>query len=331
LVAIIALLNRAVDRLWRQADNVRLVLDTEPAGVIAVDARGRIVLVNREAEQQFGYRRDELIGQPVELLVPESLRQQHAAFREAFLAQPEARAMGAGRDLQGRRKDGSVVPIEVGLNPIERDGVTGALATIVDISERQAAERRQTILVQEVRHRAGNLLAIVQAVARQTIPKEASRDFLAALASLARTQDLFLGSTVGTLAQIIELELAAFRERVQVEGCDVTLTPRAGQDLVLIVHELATNAIKYGALSVATGTVRVSGRAENGRLTFVWQEQGAPAVAPTALQPGFGQTILQDLARSFCDEVNVAFEPPGLRYTLTVDLRRISKVVGLAS
>ncbi len=91
-----------------------------------IDAAGRIVLVNRKTAAIFGYEAEELIGQPVEVLVPARVREAHPGFRAKFLFSPSTRAMGAGRDLYGVRKDGSEVPVEIGLNPIETDeGVSG--------------------------------------------------------------------------------------------------------------------------------------------------------------------------------------------------------------
>lgn len=106
------------------------------------DVTGRIVLVNREIERLFGYSREELLGQSVELIVPERFRSLHPGFRAGFQAEPKVRAMGAGRDLYGRRKDGSEVPIEIGLTPVATEEGLFVLASIVDISARRRAEAR---------------------------------------------------------------------------------------------------------------------------------------------------------------------------------------------
>jgi PAS domain S-box-containing protein len=118
----------------------RLAVEACPSGIVMVDAAGQIVMVNAKTEQMFGYSRQELIGQGVDILVPTRFRGKHPAFRSVFAANPGARPMGAGRDLFGRRKDNSEFPVEVGLNPIEtHDGCT-VLSIIVDISERKQAE-----------------------------------------------------------------------------------------------------------------------------------------------------------------------------------------------
>src|SRR5439155_17789215 len=100
-------------------EKFRLVTEASPSGVILVDDRGHIVLVNSQIEKLFGYRREELVGKLVDILVPERFASEHPAHRAEFLAAPTARAMGAGRELFGRRKDGSEFPVEIGLNPIQ--------------------------------------------------------------------------------------------------------------------------------------------------------------------------------------------------------------------
>ena len=115
----------------------RLIVETSPSGVLVVDGARRIVLVNRRTEEMFGYPRVELIGQPLEILVPDRLREAHPVHVAAFLAAPEARPMGAGRDLFGRHKDGSEVAIEIGLNPVDAPGGPFTVASIIDITERK--------------------------------------------------------------------------------------------------------------------------------------------------------------------------------------------------
>ena len=108
--------------------------------MIMVNAKGRITLVNTQAETVFGYAREELIGHPIEMLVPERFRSHHVDDRHGYFGDARARPMGAGRELFGRRKDGSEVPVEIGLNPIHTSEGLLVLASIIDISERKQAE-----------------------------------------------------------------------------------------------------------------------------------------------------------------------------------------------
>ena len=125
----------------KQADEkFRLAVEASPSGIVLVDGEGRIVLVNTQTEKMFGYSRAEMIGRPVEILVPERFRSLHPGHRAKFLAAPEARAMGAGRELFGLRKDSTEFPVEIGLSPIKTpDGIL-VLSSIVDITARKQAE-----------------------------------------------------------------------------------------------------------------------------------------------------------------------------------------------
>ncbi len=121
---------------------LRAAVESAPSGLLMIDAAGRIVLVNRQIEVLFGYPREELLGQPVEMLVPVALREDHERFRAEFFENPKVRAMGAGRNLYGKRKDGSQVPVEIGLTPVATEEGLFVLSSVVDISERRRAEAR---------------------------------------------------------------------------------------------------------------------------------------------------------------------------------------------
>ena len=128
-------------------DLFRLATESSLSGVVLVNEQGHIILVNSQVEKLFGYRREELVGRPVDILVPERFAGHHPAHRAKFIAAPTARAMGAGRELFARRKNGSEFPVEIGLNPIQTpDGIV-VLTTVVDITARKKAE------VEALRHR----------------------------------------------------------------------------------------------------------------------------------------------------------------------------------
>ena len=121
-------------------ERFRRVVEAAPSAMIMVNQEGQITLANLQAEKTFGYSREELLGRPIEMLVPERLRSGHQGFRHDYLCDPQARPMGAGRELFGRRKDGSEVPVEIGLSPIHTSKGPLVLASIVDITERKLAE-----------------------------------------------------------------------------------------------------------------------------------------------------------------------------------------------
>ncbi len=128
--------------LLRSERRFRAAVESSPAAMVMVDQAGKIVMVNCQLERVFGYTRDELVGRPVEMLIPERYRAGHSDFRASFFAGPQQRPMGEGRDLYGLKKDGSEVPVEIGLNPIETEEGLMVLAAIVDISERRLNENQ---------------------------------------------------------------------------------------------------------------------------------------------------------------------------------------------
>jgi PAS domain S-box-containing protein len=130
---------------------LRAAVESSPSGLLMMDAQGNVVLVNREVERLFGYSREELLGRPVEMVIPERFRHGHTGFRGGFMADPKVRAMGAGRDLYGLRKDRTEVPIEIGLTPVATEDGMFVLASIVDITARKRAEDDRRQLEEELR------------------------------------------------------------------------------------------------------------------------------------------------------------------------------------
>lgn len=143
---------KAAEQTLRESEAMlHLVVESTPNALVMLDDLGRITLANSTAERMFGYAREELMGQPVEILIPERLRLNHPEYRRGFMADPKARPMGAGRDLFGRRKDGTEIPVEIGLSPITTGEGVRVLAAIVDITGRKRAEQELKAFAENLR------------------------------------------------------------------------------------------------------------------------------------------------------------------------------------
>jgi PAS domain S-box-containing protein len=332
-IALVILLNKSIEDVVAQERNIRALVEGAPNGIVVVDEQGIIRRLNKSAEALFGYDRSELVGQKVERLLPQAKRVEHLAYRREYIQDPSPRLMGAGRDLTALRKDGAELPVEIGLSPVSRDHKTAVVATVVDISERKAAQDKQKFLVRELEHRSQNLFSVIQSIAARSLVEgktltEAKEIFEGRLMALSRAHSMLAEAawTGAPLDQIIKNELRAFADHVSVNGCELLVNTPAAQQLALIVHELATNAAKYGALSAPTGSVIIAGKVEsvNGEQVFAmeWRESGGPPVRRPR-RKGFGSAILVEGAKKFGRHAELRFEPQGLSYELRLSLSSI--------
>lgn len=338
-----ALLEQRVEartkELSEATERFRSLFEHAPVAMLMADEAGSVRLVNTGAEQLFGYSRDELVGQSVDnLLLPER-RHEHQALRAAFNEAPAARPMGFGRDLHGRHKNGREIPVEIGLNPLGVDGKTFVVASIVDISARRQADERVQFVMRELTHRSKNLLAVIQAIARRTAASSADvqafhSNFGERLQGLARSHDLLVARNWegAPIEDLVRSQLALLEGteagRIMIDGPSMMLFPGAAQYLGLALHELATNAAKYGALAGSAGKVRVTWEAredanQGQRLVFSWQESGGP-VASQSDRKGFGHVVLEEVVPGmFGGTAAVAFGAEGMTWTLDAPLDKI--------
>jgi PAS domain S-box-containing protein len=334
IIAVAALLHKAIDQLAEQERNIRSLIETVPTGIVVVEQDGRIQLINSSAERLFGYTRQELLGGSVDSLLPERLAPAHARHRRVFNGKPQARAMGLGLDLSGRRKNGSEFAAEIGLSPFSRDKRKYTLATVIDVSERRRAQEREKLLARELQHRTQNLFSVIQAIASRSFGEgrtvaESKADFDGRLRALATAnkalaRDAWDGAP---LLEIVTAGISGFPSSVEVAGCDIVVSSQAAQKFALVVHELATNAVKHGALSSPEGRVAITGTVEpcvdGDEFVFSWTERGGPAVVAPSRR-GFGSVILEDMAKSAGDQIELEYLPEGLRYQLRTPLATIT-------
>lgn len=299
-------------------------LDAVPAGAIAVNEQGTILALNTEVVHQFGYEPAELLGRTVEILVPASLRGGHAAMRSQPFGSERTRTMGAGRPLHGQRKDGSVFPVEVGLRAVQAGGSQFVLAVVSDRSDHvrattsEAHEKvlglelaHQEVVAREMGHRVKNLMATVAALislsarGAQT-PKEMEESLRGRILALSSVIDLAFKSSAAphgalSIEDILRAVLAPFMwtnvesGRVSLSGPKLTVGQRGSEVLALVFHELATNAIKYGALQHPDGKLFIDWHEADAGLELSWREEAYQLDITIPPAKGFGTILISRL------------------------------------
>jgi two-component system CheB/CheR fusion protein len=252
-------------------------------------------------------------------------------------------------DVQRVQRGGEVLERDLALKDRSRDFVmrirpyrtsqnvaAGVVITFVDITERKRAEQ-QLLFSRELQHRTNNLLAVIQSIAAQSLSgthslAEARAAFTARLHALANANALLIGEDWqgASLEDVIARELASFVSRASLKGPPLELTPSATQGFALVIHELATNAAKFGALSTPGGQVAirwsVEQRGENPRFSFSWQESGGPRVTAPE-RNGFGTTLLTSALGGEATP-HLEYAPQGLHFTLEGPLSAVARERG---
>lgn len=298
-------------------------------GIGEVDREGRFLRTNEQFREITGFSAEELAGRTFfDLTHPEDV----AEDRELFDKQWAGEIDSYTREKRYICKDGRTVWIELAASIVR--GGNGAssygVRIVRDVSERKQAEEYQRLLLNELNHRVKNTLAVVQGIAHQTfagdsVPPEMLESFQGRLAALAAAHELLIRRKWAPtpMRQLIEEALRPFggpENRLTIGGEEVLLPPQTSLTLVLAMHELATNAFKYGALSSREGRVAIEWSARNGRLTLKWAESGGPPVAPPQSR-GFGTRLLQQaLAREMSGAVDIQFHSGGVVCTIEAPL-----------
>lgn len=311
-------------------DVLTLVADS----VICTDEDGRILVFNPAAEQSFGYSASEVIGQRVEMLLPERHRTDHVRQVRSFASEDGSatRLMGHRREVWGRRKNGDEFPAEA---MVSRQMVEGRMILTVvhrDITERKELEVLREAAAREIDHRMRNLLSVFGALVSLTAASAKNvEDFKESLTgrlkALAATQNAlrFDAQHRTDLSELFHAELQQYRTpdgaNVMIEVPPFPVAPKAAQILALAIHELATNSAKYGALRDAAGRVTVTSAFEgegDSRLSIQWLESGGPPVeAPT--RKGFGTDLITQLVqRALRADVALDYRPEGLVCRMTL-------------
>lgn len=320
---------RMEDRLRDSEGHMRELLEALPAAIYTTDPTGLITFYNKAAVEMSGrtpqpgdewcvtWRLYDTDGAPLP----------HDQCPMAVALKEDRPVRGA--EAVAERPDGTRVPFIPFPTPLhDANGkLIGAINMLVDITERKQAESRQKVLIDELNHRVKNTLATIQSLARQTALhsdslESFSNQFESRLIALARAHDLltkrhWVDVPLGTLAREVLSPLTVeAAEQVTLDGRPVDLHPRAALSFTMVLSELATNATKYGSLSVPTGALSVTWRLEENvartMLHVDWEERGGPAVTPPTRR-GFGTRLMQRSIEGDLDgEFDLAFEPDGV-------------------
>ena len=295
------------------------VIESSHDAIITKSLDGIITSWNTGAEQMFGYKPGEVIGKSVTILIPPD----HENEEPAILARLRRGERVDHYETIRVRKDGTPLDISLTISPVKdaTGTIIGASKIARDITARKQADAQIKYLARETEHRTKNILATVQAVVQLTNGEnvaEFKKSIEGRIQALANVHRLFVESrwAGAELHELVGEELAPYRRgdgtRISIEGPKLLLEPNAAQTLAVVCHELATNAAKYGALSVADGRVVVAWNyTSDGRLVLRWNETGGPPVT-TPTREGFGTRVVGKMVQQSKGEVRFDWRPEGL-------------------
>ena len=320
--------------LVRAQADLRLLLDAAAEGFYCVDRAGRATLCNTGFLRMLGYEREQdVLGKDMHDLIHRSLPEGFSHDKDDC---PVLRTARNGThahvaDEHYRRRDGRGLPVEYWARPIVRNGqIQGAVCTFVDATGHHDSQARQQLMNREMAHRMKNTLAMVQAIVSQTLRRarsnqEAIQSINQRLSALGHAHTALTRTRWGnaSIIEVIEGATAAHRAdpaRIRTEGPKMDLGAKAVLAITLALHELSTNAAKYGALSSDGGTVTIrwslTGGAADSRFHLRWIERGGPPVQPPQ-QRGFGSRLVADsVGADLKGEAKLAFDPEGVTWTL---------------
>lgn len=310
------------------------LVDSAMDAIISVDSRQNIVFFNRAAEKMFQWKAGDILGKPLAQLIPQRFAGPHTVHVDGYgKTGVSNRSMGNLGTLAAVRADGTEFPIEASISQTSAGGEKLFTAIVRDITGRKRAEDTQRLLLAELDHRVKNTLATVQAIARQTLnaaadPVHFVESFNGRVQALGRAHGLLTRSNWqgAELAALIEEQLLfnqADDGRLSCCGPIVLLEPQAALHLGLVLHELGTNARKYGSLSRPEGRLRTNWSVTDGaspELKLNWVESdGPPVTAPT--RRGFGTTLIErSLHYALGGEAELHFAPGGLTCEIRLPL-----------
>jgi PAS domain S-box-containing protein len=316
---------------YRRADasarHLVAIVESSDDAIVSKDLNGVIHSWNRGAERLFGYLAQEVIGKPVTILIPDELQDEETRILERIRRGERIDHFETIR----RRKDGSLVSISLTVSPVSDDGglIIGASKIARDITDQKRREEQINLLAREADHRTKNLLALAQAtvhLAEAGSTAELKAAIEGRLSALANAHALLAQSrwAGADLRHLALEELSPYcqedESRTQIDGPSLMLDQEPAQALALALHELTTNAVKYGALSAPSGRLHIEWRLRSGnRLHLRWVETGGPPVKPPSRR-GFGTRALHRICDQLNGELKFDWRETGLVCDIAVDI-----------
>jgi len=310
----------ALERAERLANLLASTVENSDDVIVSKNLDGIITSWNRAAERIFGYSAAEAIGQPITLVIPEDRQSEE---REILTRIRRGERIDHFETVR-RRKDGSSIVVSLTISPVKdaHGNIIGASKIARDITEHERAQEQISVLAREAEHRSKNILANVQAIINlsQSDTCERLKEVISGrIQAMANVHSLFVEArwTGAEVSAIAKQELAPYLQeshdkRIVMEGLQTVLEPTAAQAIAVVLHELATNAAKYGALSNAKGRIALTwSRTEDGQVIFRWTELGGPKVnAPE--RKGFGSRLIEGTIRPLGGKVLFDWRAEGL-------------------
>ena len=302
------------------AQRLASIVASSDDAIISKTLDGSITSWNEGAEGLFGYAAEEVIGKPITILIPADRQEEESTIIDRIRRGQRVEHYETVR----QRKDGSLINISLTVSPVKdnKGNVIGASKIARDITERKRNAEQITLLAREAEHRANNVLATVRATVTLTqadTPDGLKQAITGRIQALANVHRLFVQSRwMGAdLRSLVTEELSPYCQdgetRARIDGEHLLLKPNMAQAIAVTLHELATNAVKYGALSVPAGKIQVQwSRASDGALLLRWSETGGPHVAPSTRR-GFGMRVMETMIRGQCNgDVHFDWRAEGL-------------------
>ena len=337
-----------VDKHLRESEiryrRIAAIVESSDDAILTKNLDGVITSWNSGAERLFGYTADEVVGKPVTILIPVDRRDEEPAI----LARIRRGERVDHYETIRQRKDGSLIDISLTISPVrDPDGrIIGASKIARDISERRRADERQRIMLREMDHRVKNLFALASGVVSLSTRSATSVETLsssvrARLSALAHAHALTLPVMTDsglrmeqstTLHALIHVILAPYggqtvddRARVTISGPDIPIAGGSLTSLALLLHEFATNAAKYGALSTPNGHIDIECIEDGVRFNLAWNERNGPPVQHQTDREGFGTKLaLSTVQGQLGGEISRDWNPDGLRIRLSISRNRVA-------